>query len=145
MFNTFVTPSACWQGPRSLTVPTLCLGPDPSKAKPRHWSEFAGEDDWQNALVEYLREHRRTAVKYWTCINQIVGASVQGSRTGVRSATRQVLTALQALLKSKRVMRYKRKYLIVLDTGDQTLTLEEFFLLPGRTTGRCTADSANLH
>jgi hypothetical protein len=107
------------------------------KPEARNWRDDAGEEAWESAIVGYLREHRRAPVKYWRLVNVLVAESVQASRAGVRHATRQVLAAIQSLLKARRIMRFRRTYLAILDTGHEIVSLERYYALPNRTaTGR---------
>ena len=141
VFDTFIAPIATWQAPRSTPAPK----PAPavkSTSTNRDWEDAAGDNDWQAAVLGYLRNRRREAVAYWGVINAVVLASAPPDRWEVRFVTRQVLTAVKALIKDRRVMRYRRSFLLVLDTGDECISLERYRALPYRTaTGRRAADS----
>ena len=144
MFDTFITPAAGWQPP-SIQI---AVKPMPSRvlSKPlaRHWADDAAEEAWEPAIVGYLREHRRETVPYWRLVNILVAESMQASRWEVRYATRQVLAAIQLLLKSRRILRFRRKYLVILDTGDAAIPLEIYYALPTKTAnGRAIADSTS--
>ena len=141
MLNTFVVPLAAWQPPRRLPAPQPATAVKSARPN-RDWEDAAGDGDWQEAVILYLRERRREGVPYWTVINAIALASAAPDRWELRYNTRQVLTAVKALIKDKRVMRYRRSYLAILDTGDEIIPLERYRALPCRTaTGRRTADS----
>jgi hypothetical protein len=142
MFNAFVTPVAGWRQP--CTSSSVTPRPPLTLPKPesRDWRDYAGKEAWESAIIGYMREHRREPVPYWLLVNLLVGESAQASRWEVRCATCQVLAAIQALLKSKRVLRYRRQFLVILDTGDEVIPLDAYFALPWRTaTGRRAADS----
>jgi hypothetical protein len=142
MFNAFVAPEAGWQKPRAGSALTARPARPSSKPKARDWQDYAGEENWEAAVLHYLREHRRQAVPYWQVVNLVVGESIQPDRWEVRYATRQVLTAIQSLLKTRRIMRFRRTFLAVIDTGDEVMPLERYFALTSRTaTGRANADS----
>jgi hypothetical protein len=142
MFDAFVTPLAGWQQSRASSAVT----PRPTQTLPklgsRDWRDYAGEEAWESAIIGYLREHRRAPVKYWQVVNVLVAESMQASRWEVRYATRQLLAAIQSLLIARRIMRFRRTYLAILDTGDEIVSLERYYALPNRTaTGRVSADS----
>jgi hypothetical protein len=144
MFNTFVVPEAGWQKPRASSALTARPARPSPKPKARDWQDYAGEENWEAAVLGYLRERRREALPFWQVVNLVVAESVQPDRWEVRYATRQVLTAIQSLLKTRRILRWKRAYLAIIDTGDEVIPLERYFALTSRTaTGRATADSTN--
>jgi hypothetical protein len=145
MVSEFVTPAAGWR-PQGLSTDHAPQAPDSCKRPGRRqWTEDAGDGDWAAAVLGYLRERRRDAVNYWRVVNEVVLASTPLDRRQVRCNTRQVLTAVQALLKARRVLRYRRRFLVILDTGDDVIPLAAYFALPWRTaTGRCAADSTRI-
>jgi hypothetical protein len=143
MFNTLVTPVLAWQQPRTRSVPAARPPRPLPKPERRDWRDFAGEEAWESAILAFLREHRREVVPYWKLVNQVVAESAQPDRWEVRYATRQVLQAVKSLVRARRVLRYRQRFLAVLDTGDEVIPLDIYYALPTKTaTGRCAADSA---
>jgi hypothetical protein len=142
MFNAFVTPAVGWQKPYIRSVPAVRPARPLSKPEQSDWRDFAGEEAWEAAILGYLRQRRREVVPYWRLINQVVAESAQPDRWEVRYATRQVLQAVKTLVRARRVWRYRRRFLAVLDTADEVIPLDRYFALPTRTeTGRSAADS----
>jgi hypothetical protein len=128
---------ATWQPLPALRPATAAKSARPN----RDWEDAAGDAHWQEAVILYLRDRRREAVPYWTVINAVVLASVPPDRWELRYNTRQVLTAVKTLIKERRVMRFRRNFLVTLDTGE-IIPLERYRALPCRTaTGRRAADS----
>jgi hypothetical protein len=141
MFNAFVTPAAGWRPPTRLSAARPPIAVKNTKLK-LDWEDAAAEGDWQGAVVSYLRERRRQAVPYWSVINAIVLASAPPDRRELRLTTRQLLAVVKALIRDRRIMRFRRRFLVILDTGDEVIPLKQYRALPCATaTGRRGADS----
>jgi hypothetical protein len=96
-------------------------------------------------VLGFLRQRRREAVPYWQVVNAVVQASYQATRWEVRVATTQVLRAVKVLTREHGILRYRRCFLAVLNTGEETIPLDRYYALPRRTaTGRCSGDSTIL-
>jgi hypothetical protein len=139
MFDTFIAPPSASR-PTTLVASTPQPTHQPSRAN--HWVDAAATESWQAAILGYLRERRTEAVKLWEVVNEVVSKSGQPTRSSTRFATRQVLQAVKQLLHERRILRFRRKHLAILDIELDTISLEHFFALPNRTaTGRLAADS----
>jgi len=142
MFNTFVAPAVGWQPPRS---PTACQPPTAKRASQQDrgdWEDAALEEDWAAAVVGFLRERRREAVPYWEVVNGVAQASTQPDRWELRFATRRILATVKELLHERKILRYRRRYLAVLDHPTEIVSLEEYRAIRKRAVSeRCTADS----
>jgi len=139
--DTLIMPAAGWRPP-TRSIPTGSPRSTAKKPEPRHWAEAAFQERWQDAVLGFLRERRRDAVPYWEVVNGVVGESCQATRWEVRFATRGILTAVKTLLHERRILRYRRRYLAILDLGGEIVPLETYRALCNRTaTGRCAVDS----
>jgi len=145
MFDSFISPSAGWRPPSIQVVVKPLPARTPSKPPARHWTDDAADELWEAAILGYLRARRREAVPYWQVVNSVVSESIPSTRWGVRLATKQVLLAVKALLQDRRILRYRRRYLTVLDLGQEIVPLDVYHKLGYRTaTGRRTVDSTHI-
>jgi hypothetical protein len=135
VFDTFIAPIATWQAPRSTPAPQPATAIKSTRPN-RDWEDAAGDGDWQTAVLGYLRERRREAVPYWTVINAVVLASVPSDRWEVRFATTRALQAVKALIRDRRVLRYRRRFLAVLDVGAEVVPLAVYRSIRNRTVAR---------
>lgn len=113
MFDTFVVPASTWRPPTALPVPQPNAQ---TQAIPhrRHWTDAANDGDWEEAVLGLLRE-RHDAVPYWRVVNTVVLEHCPSTREQVRRATRQALQAVKALTRDRRILRYRRGFLVALD------------------------------
>jgi hypothetical protein len=142
MFNAFVTPAPGWRPPRSTPAPQPPPVGEKARPRQRDWEDAAFEEDWTWAVLRFLRQRRREAVPYWDVVNAVAHASIQPARWEVRFATKQVLQAVKALVRDRRVLRYRRRYLAILDLGAEIVPLESYRTFRnGIATGRFPGDS----
>jgi hypothetical protein len=142
MFDTFVAPLVGWQPPRIAPArKPLAVGKS-VKPYPRDWEDAALEGDWAAAVLGFLRERRREAVPYWEVVNGVAQASTQPDRWELRFATRRILAKVKELLHERKILRYRRRYLAVLDHPTEIVSLEEYRAIRKRVvTERGTNDS----
>jgi hypothetical protein len=118
MSSVLVQPAATWSAPaHKPTARPLVVRP------PRQtgWEEHAANQDWELAVLEFLRRDWRKTFRLWEVVNQIVEASSPLNRREVRSVTLEVLQAVMRLRRQKRVFRFRRKWLAFLDFETQDL------------------------
>jgi len=117
--------------PQCSAVPPTSPVPQPRAATPPPtWHDYAAEKNWDLAVIHRLRDKERKAYLYWQIVNEIVAESRQTSRADIRAATMELLEAIKQLRKQKRLMIWRRRYLTVLDYGEELLPVEDFFKLP---------------
>lgn len=112
MFNAFVTPVAGWRPPLPVIPQRTRLPDEPVKPD---WRELAYDENWEGAILAYLREDWRKTHKLWTVVNTVVAESRQPSRFDVRAATWECLQEMMRLRRERRVFRYKRQTVAILD------------------------------
>ena len=141
MINVLLSPLIPWK-PRPIPS---CQAPDVKRAglkRSRDWEDIAVAEDWAQAVLGFLRQRRKEAVPLWEVVNAVAQASTQPDRWETRFATTQILLAVKLLIRDRRVLRYRRRFLAVLDTGEESIPLDVYYALPIKTaTGRTTADS----
>lgn len=108
----FVSPSSTWKPP---VAPPICPATSATPKQPS-WEDFAAAEDWASALVGYLRAKPRQIAGYWEAINALVRESGQPTRWQVRSATLDVLEAAKALRQQRRIMRFRRRQLALIES-----------------------------
>jgi hypothetical protein len=107
-----VQPATTWSPPAHKSTATSLAVRPPQQTS---WEEHAANQDWDLAVLEFLRNDWRKTFRLWYVINQIVAASSQRNRADVRLATREVLQVVMRLRRQRRVFRHRRKWLAFLD------------------------------
>lgn len=104
------------------------------------WREFAADENWREAIIAYLRTDWRRSYKMWSLINEIVGESCQRSRFDLRAATFECLREMMSLRRERVIIRYRRKWVAILDNGVPVIPFE---IRPSRPAlhGRSAGDS----
>src|SRR5438105_2505854 len=82
----------------------------------RDWCDLASQRDWQGAILVYLRQCWREALPLWSVINQIAAEARPRNRRELRSLKMEILKAMGELVRSRRVLRWHRTKLAILDT-----------------------------
>ena len=75
--------------------------------------------------MAYLQENWRGGSRFWHVINSVAAEAMPECRWQVREYTRQALEALMALIRERRVLRYRRKWVAALDLPQQNVALED--------------------
>jgi len=113
----FVQPPATWRPPSG---PPAKAGVPRPALKRACWEDLAAEERWEDAIVEFLRVNWRGKILLWHVINRIVAESRPECRWQVRSLTKQVLRAMNGLIRQKRVMRFQRRWVAALELPFET-------------------------
>ena len=61
----------------------------------------------------------------WSLLNAVVAESCAEDRREVRESTKEALRALMRLVREKRVLRFKRKWVARLETPQEVVPLEQ--------------------
>lgn len=91
----------------------------------RSWCDLAIERDWEGAILEFLRGRWRQAVPLWTVVNSVCAEALPQTRRETRELKREILESLGQLILAKRVLRWKRSHLAILDIGHPVIPLEQ--------------------
>jgi len=97
----------------------------PPPRKPPRWEDLASEERWKEALMAYLQQNWRGGSGFWHVINSVAAEAMPECRWQMRDYTRQVLEALMELVREKRVLRFKRKWVAALDLREERVALED--------------------
>ncbi len=117
MIDTLISPVTTWSPPSSRHLHNIDISkPVQKKAEPQQpgWEELAFDQDWSGALLSYLRQHQRGGTPMWSLINAVVSESCPEVRWECRESTKEALRALMNLIREKRVLRFKRKWVAIL-------------------------------
>lgn len=122
MINTFVSPPTAWQPPAAIPA-----RPPARRAVSAEetWEDYAFRQDWQDAIVEYLRAHCPGRTLLWKMINSIVAESLPETRPQIRENTRATLGAVMQLVREGKILRRRRRWIAALDLPQQILPLEQ--------------------
>jgi hypothetical protein len=82
---------------------------------------LAEQEDWSGAILGFLRKHWRGKYLLWGVINAVVAERRPEARYLVRRSSREALTAMMELIRQKRVMRYKRRWVACLELPAELL------------------------
>lgn len=86
------------------------------RAEPeRDWEDLAADEDWPGAILEYLRKNWRGRHLLWHVINTVVAESRPEARSLVRRSSREALMAMMQLIRERRVMRHRRRWVACLE------------------------------
>lgn len=110
----FTTPQACWPLPK----PTPPANKTPSKwaTPPEDWRDAARDRRFDHAIICYLWGRQHELVPVWTMLNAIgVEASGSTDREVMRDMTHRALMDLNTLLRRRRVLRKRKKYVVLND------------------------------
>jgi len=132
MISVIVTPQMA--GDRRAALPPLSrprLAEQPSRTNGIGRNAALAEE-WEEAVVGFLRQRRREAVPYWEVVNAVAIASRQLDRWEHRFATKGILHAVKALLHGRRILRYRRRYLSILDLGWEVVPLDVYRAMRSR-------------
>ena len=125
MIDAFVSPVAGWQPPsprRMLRVaPPL---PPPQPPASASWQEYAAEERWRESVIAYLRSDWRKTFPLWRVVNDVVRQSGQRSRADVRAASFEVLQEIMLLRREKVLIRYRKRWIAILDLETQLNPVE---------------------
>ena len=110
------TPASAWRPTVQQSRKTALL-PRPEKPSEPDWQDYAADERWADAIISYLRADYHRTFLLWKVVNAIVAESGQGSRFDVRAATFECLQELMRLRRERRVFRYKRKWIAILDAA----------------------------
>ncbi len=127
MIDIFISPARTWSPPTRWHPSNISNSRQvQKKAKPKQptWEELAFDQNWSAALLGYLREDWRGGTRMWSAINAAVAESCPEDRWEVRESTKEALRALMGLVREKRVLRFKRKWVAILD-HPQVVPLEQ--------------------
>ena len=118
----FIAPSSVWH-PSNVVL----AKPQKAHAAPRQpsWEEHAFAQNWSGALLGYLQQHWRGSTKMWSLINAVVSESCPEERWEVRESTKEALRVLMGLVRERRVIRYRKKWIAALDLAQQIVPLEQ--------------------
>ena len=97
----------------------------PTKAQCREnlkdWCDLSFERDWSAAILAYLRERSRETIPLWRMVNAVSAESLPRNRPEERARRKEILAALSGLIKEKRVFRWRRKNVAILDPGKEII------------------------
>ena len=79
------------------------------------WADLAADEDWPGAILGYLRQNWRGRHLLWHVINCVVAESRPEARWLVRRASKEALAAMMELIRQKRVLRYRRRWVAALE------------------------------
>jgi hypothetical protein len=122
--SVLATPAAGWRPPVQATAPPAQQQQPPRPTAP-DWCDFAAEERWEEAILAYLRADWRKPHRLWTLVNSVVAESRQQSRFDVRAATFEVLQEVMRLRRERVIIRYERKWIAILDSGQPIIPLKD--------------------
>ncbi len=108
-----VQPASTW---RPYVPPVPKPGNMARRAEPeRDWEDLAADEDWTGAILGFLRKNWRGKHLLWHVIDAVVAESRPEARCLVRRATREALSAMMELIRQRRVMRHRRRWVAALE------------------------------
>ncbi len=79
--------------------------------KSASWEDLASDQRWAEAIIAYLQQNWRGQHRVWAVINAIVAEALPECRWQTREYAKEALDALMGLVRDKRVLRYRRKWI----------------------------------
>lgn len=76
-------------------------------------------------MLAYFRANWRGGHPLWSVVNAVVAEAMPESRWQVRDYTKEVLQTLTELIRQRRVLRYKRKWIAGLELAQEIVPLEQ--------------------
>jgi hypothetical protein len=109
-----IQPEATWK-PYVHPVPKSSPKPRPWQEPDLRWADLADEQRWGEAIIAYLKVNWRGQHLMWRVINAVAAESRPETRSLIRSVTQDVLAAMMDLIRARRVMRYRRRWVAALE------------------------------
>lgn len=109
-----IPPSTTWK-PYVHPVPQPLPKPKPWQEPDLRWADLAYQGQWSEAIIAFLAVNWRGKHGLWTVVNTLVAESRPTTRSLTREATREALRSMMELVRQRRVMRYKKKWVASLE------------------------------
>jgi hypothetical protein len=113
-FDSLIQPPATWR-PYLHPIPKPSPKPRPWQEPELGWADFATDGNWSEAIVAYLKVNWRGRHGLWTVVNTLVTETRPTTRSVAREATKEALRSMMALIRERRVMRHRRRWVAALE------------------------------
>jgi hypothetical protein len=96
-------------------IPKPSSKPRPWQEPELRWADLAAEGNWSEAVVAYLKVNWRGRHCLWAVVNTLVAETRSATRSLAREAIKEALHSMMQLIRDRRVMRYKRRWVAALE------------------------------
>jgi len=123
----FVTPACVWRppGPPPITPATPKTQAKSSTRWQLSWEDHAGQKRWRDALLGFLKVNWRGAQPFWQVVNTVVAEALPKDRDERRAYATATLHALMQLVRERKVLRYRRRWVASVDLELATVPIEQ--------------------
>ena len=123
----FIAPVSAWRppGPPPITPATPKTQAESSTRWKLSWEDLAGQKRWRDALLGYLKANWRGAQPFWRVVNTVVAEALPKDRAERRAYAKATLDALMQLVRERKVLRYRRRWVASVDLALETVPLEQ--------------------
>ena len=123
----FVTPESVWRRP-SPPPSTPATPKTQAKSSTRcqlSWEDFASQKHWRDALMGFLNANWRGAQPLWRVVNTVVAEALPKDRAERRAYAKSTLHALMELVRERKVLRYRRRWVASVDLDREIVPMEQ--------------------
>lgn|ERR1043166_1318613 len=109
-----------WGSPHPRPPTTFQTSPQASsnlgsKSPAPTWEDYAFKKRWEDAIIALLRSREGETTGLWTAVNLVVAESIPVIRGQRRQVGLEVLAVMMRLIRERRVLRYRRDWVAILD------------------------------
>jgi hypothetical protein len=122
-----ITPASVWlpPGPPPITPATPKTQEKSSTRRQPSWEDFAGQKRWRDALLSFLKANWRGAHPLWKLVNMVSAEALPEGRAQRRAYAKAALHALMQLVKERKVLRHRRRWVAALVVDRELVPIEQ--------------------
>jgi hypothetical protein len=122
-----IAPASAWRppGPPPITPATLKTQEKTSARRRTSWEDFAGQMRWRDALLSFLNANWRGAHPFWRVVNMVIAEALPKDRAERREYAKAALDALMQLVRERKVIRYRRRWVASVDVHREIVPLDQ--------------------
>jgi hypothetical protein len=123
----FITPASVWRppGPPPITPATPKTQAKSSTRWQLSWEDLAGQERWRDAIQSFLKTNWRGAHPLWRVVNMVVAKALPKDRAERRAYAKATLDALMQLVRERKVLRYRRRWVASVDLELEIVPIEQ--------------------
>jgi hypothetical protein len=122
-----IAPASAWRppGPPSIIPATPKTQANTSTRRQLSWEDLASQQRWRDAIQSFLKTNWRGAQPFWRVVNTVVAEALPKDRAERRAYAKATLDALMELVRERKVLRYRRRWVASVDLELETVPIEQ--------------------